>query len=241
MSINQQFYSQPLNIATPAEKVEYLKKVLAWTTGGLFISAISGMAMSTFLYVASSALPFLLSSWVSLIIIFGCYGIAHFVAPKMVFGRAKMLGFLTGAVFQGLAMGYLLLAAVTIGIQSGNPFGLVISALTLTGATGVGMTAYVYTTPREFKGLGAFLSATFIPMLLLMAVGFVFPGLFGGVLGMLLCGVFVLISAAGLLYQLNAVINQLNNDQHIEGSYMITMGVLVLFWNILSLLMHMRE
>ena len=136
-------------------------------------------------------------------------------------------------------MGYLLLSAVTMGISQGNPFGLVFSALALTSLTGVGMAAYVWTTPRDFKKLGAFLSALFLPMVVLMVVGFVMPSLFGGVFGILLSLVFVGISAAGLLYQINVVVRELRSDQHIEGSYMITMGLLILYWNILSLLMHL--
>ena len=32
-----------------------------------------------------------------------------------------------------------------------------------------------------------------------------------------------------------------NTQQHIEGAYMITMGILILFWNILSLLMRLNR
>ena len=56
----------------------------------------------------------------------------------------------------------------------------------------------------------------------------------------LLSAVFVVVSAAGLLYQVNQVIHRLRTDMHIEGAYLITMGVLVLFWNLLSLLMRLN-
>ena len=35
--------------------------------------------------------------------------------------------------------------------------------------------------------------------------------------------------------------HKLNTQQHIEGAYMITMGILILFWNILSLLMRLNR
>ena len=76
-------------------------------------------------------------------------------------------------------------------------------------------------------------------MMVLMVLSFVFP--IGGTLGLLLTGVFVVVSAAGLLYQINAVMHQLRTDQHVEGSYMITMGVLILFWNLLSLLIQLTN
>jgi len=79
------------------------------------------------------------------------------------------------------------------------------------------------------------------PMLALMAVSFIFPSLFGGTVGLLLSVVFVVVSAAGLLYQINVVLHRLKTNQHVEGSYMITLGILILYWNILTLLMRLSR
>jgi len=234
--------SFPLATAQPEERVDYLKKVLIWTSGGLVLSGASGLLTAGILYAAAAmGLNFVFNQWVMLAFIFGSYGVAQFVAPKMVFGQAKVIGFGVGAFFQGISMGYLLLAAISMGIQDGNPFGLVGAALILTSMTGMGMTAYVWTGPKDFSMIGGLLSAVFVPMLVLMAVSFIFPALFGGVLGTIMCAVFVVISAAGLLYQINQVMHQLRTDMHIEGAYLITMGVLILFWNILSLLMRLNR
>ena len=198
--------------------------------------------MAVFVYLTAAAgITIFLNQWVSLAIILGSYGIAQWVAPKMVFGEQKVLGFGIGAVFEGIAMGYLLLAAMTMGAAQGNPLGLVTLALMMTGLTGLGMTAYVWTSPREFSFIGAALSALSLPMLILMGVGLVFPGLFGGVFGIVISGVFVVISAAGLLYQVNQVFHKLDTRQHIEGAFLIMMGLLVLFWNILVLLMKLNR
>ena len=89
--------------------------------------------------------------------------------------------------------------------------------------------------------LGAGLSALGIPMLILMVASFAFPGFFGGTLGLVLTGLFVVISAGSLLYQINQVVHKLRTDQHVEGAYMITLSVLVLFWNLLSLLMRLNR
>lgn len=235
-------YAHPLARASAADRVEYLQRVLMWTTGGLFVSGITGAATALGLSIALSLnITFLFNQWVSLAIIFGSYGIAHYVAPRMVFGNAKVLGFGVGAFFQGISMGYLLLSAVAIGAQMGSPFGMVGTALGLTAMTGLGLTAYVWTGPKNFGWLGAGLSALFLPMMLLMAVSFVFPGFIGGPLGIAVSGLFVLISVGGLLYQINVVMHKLNTQQHIEGAYMITMGILILFWNILSLLMRLNR
>jgi len=235
-------YAQPLVRAAAADRVDYLQRVLLWTTGGLVLSGATGATAAIGLYAAASmGFTFLFNQWVSLAIIFGGYGIAHYAAPKLVFGKAKIAGFGLAAIAQGMSMGYLLLSAVLMGIQAGNPFGLVGTAMGLTAVTGFGMAAYVWTGPKEFSMLGAGLSAIFLPMLLLMGASFVFPGMFGGILGIGLAGLFVLVSVGGLLYQINVVMHRLNTQQHIEGAYLITMGVLILFWNILSLLMRLTS
>jgi len=238
-----QTYSQakPLSLAKPSIRVDYLKKVMAWTSAGLFFSGLTGTMMAAFLHF--SGLTFLLSPMVSLVVILGCFGLAQYVAPKMVFGQQKLAGFLMANVAQGVAMGYLLLSAAIMGqVTSGSPFGLIGTALGLTALTAGGMWVYVMSGPKDFSMLGGILSAFSLPMLVLMAIGFVAgPSMLGGVVGILFYGVFVAFSAGALLYQVNIVIHKLRTDQHIEGSYLISMGILILFWNILSLLMSMSR
>ncbi|MFT5680798.1 MAG: modulator of FtsH protease [Myxococcota bacterium] len=230
----------PLRNAPQEARVTYLKRVMLWTTGGLTIAAIVGSLTAVALYLGLAAgMTFLMSTPVMLVGIMGSFAIAQWVAPKLVFGEQKVFGFLLAATFEGIAFGWLLLSAVMLGLQTGNPFGLIFSALGLTGLTGAGLTAYVWSNPKEFKLLGAALSALFVPMLILMGVSFIFPGLFGGPLGIALSALFVVISAGGLLYQINTVLHKLRTDMHMEGSYLITMGILVLYWNILTLLMHL--
>jgi len=235
-------YAQPLARAAAADRVDYLQRVLLWTTGGLTLSGFTGAATAMGLYLAGAmGMNFLFNQWVSLGIILGGYGIAHYAAPKLVFGQAKVAGFGLAAIAQGVSMGYLLLFAVLLGTSLGNPFGLVGAAMGITAVTGFGMAAYVWTGPKDFSMLGAGLSALFLPMLLLMGASFVFPGFFGGLLGIGLAALFVVVSVGGLLYQINVVMHRLNTQQHIEGAYLITMGVLILFWNILSLIMRLTS
>lgn len=235
--------ARPLTYVTPSERVDYLKRVLTWTAGGLILSGITGTGTAMALYVAASLeMYFVFNQFVQLAVILGSFGIAQYLAPRLVFGSAKVFGFGLAATFQGIAMGYLLLSATLMGAELfGNPFTLTGGAMALTGLTGIGMAAYVWTGPKEFNRLGAMLAAVSMPMLLLMGVSFVFPSLFGGVMGTILSAVFVVVSAGGLLYQINQVIHKRNTNEHIEGAYMITMGVLVLYWNILALLMRLNR
>ena len=232
-------YARPLQNVTPTERVEYLKKVLSWTCGGLFIAAVCGIGMTGIL--AFAQIPFLLSPMGQIIVIFGSMFITNSVAQRMVFGQQKVFGFILGNAFEGIALGYILLMAVMVGLGQGNPFGLIITALGLTGLTAAGMVAYLWSNPKEFNMLGALLSALTLPMLILMGVMFIFPGFLSGGLMLGLCVLFVAVSAGSLLYQINAVLHKLNTNQHIEGSYLISIGILVLFWNLLFLLIQLAN
>lgn len=238
---------RPLNSVGAADRVTYLKRVMLYTAGGLSFTALVGLATTAALYVAlANGMTFLFGSWVSFGCIMGCFAIAHWVAPSMVFGRQKLLGFFIACLFEGISFGWLLLSAFGMSMAAtGNPFGLAGMALALTAATGIGLTAYVWSGPKEFKLLGATLATVGPAMLLLMVGSFVasvaFPGIMGGPLGIGISAIFVAISAAGLLYQVNAVLHRLHTEMHIEGAYLITMGVLVLYWNILTLLMSLSR
>lgn len=230
--------AQPLASAPVSARIEYLQRVAALTVGGLGLSALTGILSA----LVIAMVPALQGRFMSLAIILGSYGIAQYVAPRFVFSgtSSKWTGFVLGATFQGIAMGYLLLAAVVLSQTAlGNPLLLVGQALGLTALTSLGMVAYLWTSPRELSMVRAGLSMMFLPMLLLMGISFVFP--IGGPIGIAISALFVVISAAGLLYQTNQVLHQLRSDMHVEGAYLITMGVLVLFWNLLSLLMRLTS
>jgi FtsH-binding integral membrane protein len=224
--------------AAPEVRSAYLRRVMSMTVFGLAIAAVVGVASAMFI----ATQPWLFQGFAPLAIILGCWAITNFVARPMVFGTAKWPGFLLGTVAQGAAMGFILLVGVLISQQSfGNPFRLIGTALAITVCAGIGLGIYASSERHEFSLLRAGLSATFIPMLILMGVSFAFPNLIGGTAGIIVSGVFVLISAAGLLYQLNLVLHNFSEDMPIEGAYIITIGLLVLFWNVLSFLSRLMR
>lgn len=222
-------------ISGPAdERHAFLKKTAVWTFIGLIAAGAIG-GVSTF-----AIAPTILQSgrWSGTIVILITFALAHFVARKMVYSGAKIPGFILAVVSEGIALGILLLTALwSLGMQQGTE--LVVQALGLTAATAGGMLVYVWFSKGEMKIIGAFLAMAFFPMLILMALGIFFP--IGGTFGLIISAVFVLVSAAGLLYRLNFVVHNLDTEQHVEGAYEITMGVLVLLWNIITLLMRLRR
>ncbi|MES2640157.1 MAG: Bax inhibitor-1 family protein [Myxococcota bacterium] len=230
--------SVPVSRASVSERNDYLRKTLGLTVAGLGIASVTGIGTS----IGLAMVPSMLSGYLPMIVILAMWAVSNFVAQPMVFKGPKAVGFVLGTAAQGVAMGFLLLvAAYASAAALGNPFTLIALAMGLTGFTGLGMAAYVWTSKKDFSLIGAGLSAMSIPMLILMAVSFAFPSFIGGTLGIVMSAVFVLISAAGLVYQLNKVIHEYDTDMHIEGAYTISMGLLVLFWNILSLLMRLTR
>ncbi len=224
----------PLIHAPPTTRVAYLRKVATLTLGGLSISAVTGL-LSAYLLA-----PLLTGRWTALVVILGSFFMANTVARNMVFSGQRMAGFLLGTVFQGVAMGYLLLAAMVVSSAAlGSPWALIGEALGLTVLSAGGITAWLWSNPKDFSRGMALMSALSLPFLALMVISFIWP--IGGPLGMLIAAAFVAISAFGLTMQINAVLHQLDETMEVEGAYMITMGVLVLFWNILALLMRLQR
>lgn len=222
-------------VSGPAEeRFTFLKRTAVWTFLGLIVAAVVG-AVST-VTIAPVALS--MGTYGGGIVVLVTFVLAHWVARKMVYSGAKVPGLILGVVAEGIALGVLLLTCVLVmGVSEG--IGLVMQALGLTAACALGMLVYVWFSKGEMKLLGAFLSMAFVPMLVLMMMSFFIP--FGGTFGLIISAAFVLISAGALLYKLNYVVHNLDTDQHVEGAYEITMGVLVLLWNIISLLLRMRR
>jgi hypothetical protein len=230
----------PVRHATEVARAAYLRQVAATTGVGLLVAAMFGLISAATI----AMVPMLMGRWVSMFVILGAWGIANYLVRPMVFSEStatRWVGFLVGSAAEGVAMGYLLLAAALVGARNGNPFLLFFEAGGLTGLACLGTLAYLSTGPKQLSYVGGILSALSLPMLVLMAVMFVFPSILGGPIGILLSLVFVGISAVGLLYQANEVIHKLRTDMVIPGAYSITLGLLALFWNILVLLMRLQR
>lgn len=232
-------YAQPVSQASDASRTAFYQSVAMWTMIGL-LTAFSVSAVSAFTVLT---VPFLQGRYVMMGAIFGCMFITNTVAQRMVQGDAKIPGFVLGTAAEGVSLGYLMLAAVLMGADrfgaGAAAFTIIGEAAGLTLLAGAGMVSYLWSAPRELSMVRGMLQVMSLPMLALMVITFVFP--IGGVFGMMLSLLFVGISSAGLLYSLNQVIHVCDTEQHMEAAYAITVGVLVLFWNIVVLLMKLQD
>lgn len=220
-------------------RVRFLREVGVLTLGGLTVSGLT----ATLSAAALLALPFLLGRWVSLIVMLGAIFGSRAIGGSLVRSESRatqMLGFLAGSGLQGVAMGYLLLVATLASAELySNPLVFLGQAFALVGLTVLGMVAYLLTGPKNLSLVGSTLATLSLPLLGLMVITWIFP--VGGIFGVLISAGFVALSAGGLLYNLNAVIHQFRTRDTIPGAYLVTMGILTLFWNVLVLLMRLQR
>jgi len=232
-------YAIPVAEAGVDERVAFLRKVGLWTSLGLLVAGVTSVLSAGAVVVV----PALQNQWVSIAIMLGSIFAAQYVGRSLVSradAQSQTLGFFLGTALEGVAMGYLILTATILSIQVyANPIMFIAQALGLVGLTILGMIAYLMTGPRQLNWIGAGLATLGIPMLILMVVSFVFP--IGGTIGLLISVAFVVLSAGGLLYNLNLVIHQMSTNMVIPGAYHITLGILTLFWNVLVLLMRLQD
>ena len=232
-------HTNPVIYEEASTRAAFLRKVGVMSFFGLIVAMATGTISAAVLMIV----PGLLNQVVSIVVMLGAWGMVHFVARPMVYTESSATrgtGFLLGAAFQGIAMGYLLLAAVMTSLDLfGNPFVLIGQALGLTGLTAFGMMLYLLTGPKRLNYIAALMPMLGLPMMVLMVISFVFP--VTGTFGILLSGAFVAFSACGLLYQLNTVIHKLPVNMATQASFEVMIGLLVLFWNVLSLLMRMQR
>lgn len=229
------FESSAAAISGPAsERIAFLRKVGVWTFAGLASAALLGV-LSTKLVVPSVAS---FGNIGVLVFFFGTFALAHWVARGMVYGSMKVPGFILAIVGEGVSLGLILFATLAnFGMAGG--IGLIAQCMMITAASAGGMLLYVWFNKSEFSWLKAGLAMVSLPLIFAMVFFAVWP--VQGVLGLVISVVFVIVSAGGLLYRLNHVVHELDTNQHIEGAYEITMGILILFWNLLSLLNRLKR
>jgi len=229
----------PVIEAEESARVAFMRQIGLYTLGSLLITGLSAVVMMG----AVVSLPILQNQIASLVIMLGgIYG-AQFVGTSMTMsesGSTRLTGYLLASALSGAALSYLLLTAVQLGAaQSGNPLAIIGQAGGLTALTVVGMVVYLLSGPRNLSFVGAGLSMLTLPMLGLMAITWIFP--VGGTIGLVISGVFIVISAGGLLYSLNQVLHEYSTNMVLAGATRVSIGIVVLFWNILVFLMRMTS
>jgi len=143
-----------------------------------------------------------------------------------VLGLGLLLGF---TAFMGLLLGPLLRNA--LGLANGGE--LVMLAAGMTAATFFGLATVATTTRRDFSFLGNFLMVGVI-VVMMAVVANIF--LASPLLHLVVCGVFVLLSAMLILFQLNAIVHG-GETNYVSATLSLYIAVYNLFSSLLQLLM----
>ncbi len=230
-------------ISGPSEsRLAFLRKVGLLTFAALAAAAVIAVVST----VTVAPVVFGFGRLGIFVVVVGAFMVSQYVARKMVYGEAKIPGFILGIVGMGFCFGFLLLATVSYVPVGETPeaariagFGIIAKAMGITAASALGMLVYVWFNKSELSMVKAGLSVLGLPMLVLMVLQFAFP--IGGIFGLIISVVFVVVSGFSLLYRLNTVVHEFEEDQHIEAAFEISMALLVLLWNIISLLNRLRR
>jgi FtsH-binding integral membrane protein len=217
-------------------RLAFLRKVGLYTFGGLSLTAI--VAIVSMFTVAPVLMQFRYGAMLGVL---GAFLFSNYVCRGMVYGSMKVPGFALGMLGEGFSFGFLLFITVFGfgGMNAGEGVVVVAKAMGITAASGAGLLAYVWFNKSDLSIVKAGLSVLGLPMLVLMVLQVFLP--MGGVLGLIICAGFVLISGAALLYKLNVVVHEMDESMHVEAAFEITMALLVLLWNIISLLNRSRR
>lgn len=238
-------YGVSFSSATVGARTVFLRRVALKTAGSLGVVAVSATA-------ASAGLMALLVSGISLpwfvqiaVMLGGLYG-AQFLGHRMIASPSattRTAGVVVGSAMLGVALSFVLVFAAMVGASAfDTPYAVLVlpfQALGLVGLTVLGMVAYLLAAPRNLSMVAAAMSVLTLPMMALMALLIFFP--VGGILGIGISALFVLVSAAGLLVSLNRVIREMGVGQSTRAAFELTVGIVVLFWNLLSLLSHLTS
>jgi FtsH-binding integral membrane protein len=238
-------YMGPVSMAPVDARSTFLRQVALKTAGSLSIVGVTATAASlglVSLLVAGVALPWFVQLGVMVGGLYGSQWIGYSMIASPSAGT-RIAGVTIGSAMLGVALSFVLVMAALVGISAyDEPLAalyLPFQALLLVGLTVVGMVGYLLVAPRNLSMVTAALSVLTLPMIALMVLTAVFP--IGGLVGVLVSAAFVAISAGGLLVSLNRVIRELGVDQSTRAAFELTVGIVLLFWNILSLLSRLNN
>ena len=220
--------------ALPDARMAFIRR-----TYGIVALAITGFVVLTAVFFkmgfAETLARTLFASkfgWLGIIIAFL---VAGYVAKSI--ARAKHLG--VAVQLGGLAI-YVVLEAVII-----TPLmyiaelrfpgqGIPLQAGVLTLLVFGGLTAFVFTTKRDFSWLGPVVMVGF----LLMIGAVVLSMIFGFQLGIVIAFVGAGLAAAAVIYDTSNILHHYNTDDHIPAGLELFASIATLYWYILQIVMQ---
>lgn len=163
----------------------------------------------------------------------GAYGLM-FLVHKTANSAAGLLAAFAFTGFMGFTLGPIL----SLYLSLPNGAQLVMTALAMTGATFIGLSAVALITRKDFSFLGNFLMAGAIVLILAMVVALIFNI---GALALAVSAGFVLFSSAVILYQTSEIVHRAGETNYILATITLYVSIYNLFISLLSLLGIMSD
>ena len=163
----------------------------------------------------------------------GAYGLM-FLVHKTANSAAGILATFAFTGFMGFTLGPML--SLYLSIPNGAQ--LIMTALAMTGATFVGLSAVALMTRKDFSFLGNFLMAGAIVLILAMVVAMIFDI---AALALAVSAGFVLFSSAVILYQTSEIVHRAGETNYILATVTLYVSIYNLFVSLLALLGVMND
>ncbi|MCK0715717.1 MULTISPECIES: Bax inhibitor-1/YccA family protein [Chromohalobacter] len=167
------------------------------------------------------------------IFMIGAYGLM-FLVHKTANSAAGILSIFAFTGFMGFTLGPML----SLYLSMPNGAQLVMTALGMTGATFIGLSAVALITRKDFSFLGNFMIAGAIVLVLAMVAAMIFNIT---ALALAVSAGFVLFSSAAILYQTSEIIHRAGETNYILATITLFVSIYNLFISLLSLLGFMSN
>ncbi|MHB0775447.1 Bax inhibitor-1/YccA family protein [Halomonas sp. WWR20] len=163
----------------------------------------------------------------------GAYGLM-FLVHKTANSAAGLLATFAFTGFMGFTLGPML--SLYLSVPNGAQ--LVMTALAMTGATFIGLSAVALVTRKDFSFLGNFMIAGAIVLVLAMVAAMIFniPGL-----ALAVSAGFVLFASAAILYQTSEMVHRAGETNYILATITLYVSIYNLFVSLLSILGIMSD
>ena len=216
------------------ERLAFVRKVYAYFTFSLLITAAGGyvgykFVLSRIMQGGGIAWP----TFIGVVILeFIALGVTFWLRKKEPINKIMLAIY---SFLSGLTLGPLLMIAAYVSVaKGGGASNIILQAFVITAIVFIGLTAYVFTSKKDFSAWGG---ALFV--LLLVGIGMGVMGMiFGFSQGMLLIysGAIALIFAGFILYDTSMIMKYYSTDEYIAGAIELQIDFVALFIQILRIL-----
>ncbi|MBS9402534.1 Bax inhibitor-1/YccA family protein [Halomonas sp. TRM85114] len=213
---------QDTHLTRPQSQAVSTNKVLR-NTYGLLAMTLLFSAMT-----AGAAMAMGIERMNIFVFFIGAYGLM-FLVHKTANSAMGLLSTFAFTGFMGFTLGPILSAYLTLP----NGAQLIMTALGMTGATFLGLSAVALLTRKDFSFLGNFLMAGAIVLILAMVAALVFqiPAL-----SLMVSAGFVLFASAAILYQTSEIVHRAGETNYILATITLYVSIYNLFISLLSIL-----